>query len=57
MPAETLLPTEAESAGHGATPELPKPKTPKEWAEQRGNNADALSQYARESRDAAAARA
>ena len=56
MPAETIKPTEEQPAGHGDTPDLPQPKSPKEWAEQRGNGADALSQYQQASRQAAQSR-
>jgi hypothetical protein len=33
-----LLPSEAQPAGHGGTPDLPQPKTPMEWAQQRGQD-------------------
>jgi len=36
MPTAKILPTEAQPAGHGATPPLPEPLTPKEWAARRG---------------------
>ena len=54
MPTAKILPTEEQPAGHGATRELPVPKTPKEWAEARGNRTDAISEFARESRELAA---
>ena len=50
MPTAKIKPTEAQPAGHGATRDLPTPKTPKEWAEARGERSDAISQDVQESR-------
>jgi hypothetical protein len=57
MPAETIMPTDTQPAGHGGTPELPQPKTPLQWAELRGERTDALSEYQAQARQAAAERA
>jgi hypothetical protein len=46
MPTAKILPSEAQPPGHGATRELPEPKSPQEWAEARGNGTDAFSQEA-----------
>lgn len=46
MPTAKILPSEAQPPGHGATPELPEPKSPKEWAEARGNGTDAFGKEA-----------
>ena len=46
MPTAKILPSEEQPAGHGATRELPEPKSPKEWAEARGNGTDAFGKEA-----------
>ena len=56
MPTAKIKPTEAQPPGHGATRDLPTPKTTKEWAEARGERSDAISQDVQASRDNAASK-
>jgi len=51
MTTAKIKPTEEQPAGHGGTPDLPVPKTPKEWAEARGERSDAISLDVQASRD------